>query len=96
MDRFEWDPNKAAANERKHRVSFELAMEAMTDPRALISVDEEHSEDELRERLLGLSAKGVLLVVYVARLHQRGSVFRIITARKATRSERRDYDEANR
>jgi uncharacterized DUF497 family protein len=92
---FDWDPAKAAANKRKHGVTFEQAMEAIDDPRAVVSIDEEHSKYELREQLLGLSSKGLLLVVYVIRDRHDGDVYRIISARKATRKDKVKYEKAN-
>jgi len=91
---FEWDVQKAEENERKHGVSFELARTAFGDPFVIVEIDDEHSDDELRERLLGMTSKGVLLVIFVTREHRSGQTFRIISARKATRSERVKYEKA--
>ena len=91
---FEWDAQKAEENERKHGVSFELARTAFVDPFLVVEIDEEHSDDELRERLLGMTSKGVLLVVFVTRERRSGQTFRIISARKATRRERVQYEKA--
>lgn len=88
--RFEWDPAKAAANLRKHGVSFEEAVTAFADPFALNMPDPSHSVDEDRLLVLGGSAQGRLLVVAYA---ERGERTRIISARKATRRERNDYEE---
>ena len=90
--RFEWDPAKAAANVRKHGVSFEEAQTAFVDDYALVVDDPEHSADEARFILLGLSASlRVLVVVHVLRT-ERGTI-RLISARQATRSERATYFE---
>jgi uncharacterized protein len=89
--RFEWDPRKAAANLRKHGVSFAEAEMVFYDDYAVMRDDPDHSEDEARFLLLGMSAAlRVLVVVYCVR--GAGSVIRLISARKATRSERVQYD----
>jgi hypothetical protein len=88
--RFEWDPAKAAENLRKHGVSFEEAQAVFADERALLLDDPGHSEGEDRFVLLGLSAAGRLLVV-VHCYREADAVIRIISARKATRSERASY-----
>ena len=89
--RFEWDPRKAAANLQKHGISFAEAETAFYDDYAAISEDPDHSDDEERFLLLGVSgALRVLLVVHAVR--EAGSVIRLISARKATRSERAQYD----
>jgi uncharacterized DUF497 family protein len=89
--KFQWDPNKAAVNLRKHGVSFEEAVTVFKDPLALIFDDEEHSEDENREIIIGASTLSrLLLVCFVERYED---VVRIITARPATRQEKKDYEE---
>lgn len=87
--RFEWDPNKAASNERKHGVSFEEARGAVLDPLALREPDAGHSDG--RECVLGCSSRGRTLFVVV--LEVRRDAIRIISARKATAAERRTYEE---
>lgn len=87
---FEWDPAKAAANRRRHGVSFEEASEVYGDPAALTGDDVGHSSLEHRERTLGRSHRGRVLVVIST---GRAGVTRIITARKATRNESRIYEE---
>jgi uncharacterized protein len=90
--RFEWDPAKAAGNLRKHGVSFEEAQTSSLDDHALVVDDPEHSADEARFILLGLSASlRMLVVVHVVRT-ERGAI-RLISARQATRSERTTYFE---
>jgi uncharacterized protein len=90
--RFEWDPRKAAANLKKHRVSFEEAETAFLDEEALVIEDPDHSEAEDRFMLLGLSAGfRVLFVCHCIR--ERGSVIRIISARRASQREQRQYRE---
>jgi uncharacterized DUF497 family protein len=87
---FEWDAQKAAKNLVKHRVSFEEAATVFGDPLGRIVVDPRHSWDEQRFVLLGLSQRGRLLAVMFV---DRGKAIRIISAREATRRERRDYEE---
>jgi uncharacterized DUF497 family protein len=87
---FEWDARKDAQNREKHGVSFEEAATAFADPRSLTVPDPEHSLEEDRFVLLGLSYRGRLLVVVHT---ERGDNLRIITARRATRRERRQYGE---
>lgn len=89
--RFEWDPRKAAANVRKHGVSFAEAETAFYDDYATITDDPDHSGDEERFLLLGMSA-GLRVLVVVHCVRGAGSVIRLISARKATRSERAQYD----
>ena len=88
--RFEWDPSKAAANLRKHRVSFEDAQTVFSDERARLIDDPDHSEDEERFVLLGLSSTLRLLVVAHC-YRSAGNVIRVISARKATADEEHDY-----
>ena len=86
---FEWDPKKAAANQRKHRVSFEEARTVFEDDEALLIPDPDHSDDEERYILMGLSAAlRVLVVVHCA---VSDDVIRLLSARKAEPSERRTY-----
>lgn len=90
--RFEWDPRKAAANLRKHGVSFSEAETVFSDEHGLLIDDPEHSLDEDRFILLGVSATSRLLVV--VHCYRAGDqVIRIISARKADRFERRQYEE---
>lgn len=88
--RFEWDPRKAAANLRKHGVSFENAQSVFADERARLIDDPDHSADEERFLLLGLSSSPRVLVVAHCYREAEG-VIRIISARKATREEQRFY-----
>jgi len=92
---FDWDARKAKSNKAKHGVSFELAVTAFDDPMRLILSNADTSE-EYRERLLGLSDKGILLVVFTERHHNWHSVTRIISARKATGKEQAIYVAKNR
>jgi uncharacterized protein len=87
---FEWDSRKAARNLAKHGVSFDEAATVFGDPLALILSDPRHSSDEQRFVLLGLSGKQRLLAIMFTERHES---IRIISARRATNSERRDYEE---
>lgn len=88
--RIDWGPRKAEANRRKHGVTFEDAQTVFTDERARLIDDPDHSEEEERFLLLGLSSSLRLLVVAHC-YRECGSVIRIISARKATREEQRFY-----
>lgn len=88
--RFEWDPKKAETNLVKHQVSFEEAISVFADPIARIFPDEEHAVDEFREIIIGHSARHRLVLVNFTSSDER---IRLISARKATRRERKDYEE---
>jgi uncharacterized protein len=88
--RFEWDPAKAAANFRKHGVSFEEASTVFKSPNVLIKPDEAHSLVEDRANAIGFSDKGRLLLIVMTE-RQADDIIRIISARKATKREARDY-----
>ncbi len=88
--RFEWDSKKAQANLRKHKVSFEDAQSVFSDERALLIDDPDHSEEEDRFVLLGLSQRLRLLVV-VHCYRAEGRVIWIISARKADADEQSIY-----
>lgn len=90
MIKFEWDPRKDSANQRKHGVSFEEAQSVFFDENAVQFYDEHHSEQEDRFIMLGLSIRSRILVVCHCE-RELGNVIRIISARKATRSERQYY-----
>jgi uncharacterized protein len=87
---FEWDDAKAASNELKHGVSFAEAATAFADPLAAIFPDEDHSNGETREILVGYSERGRLLLVSFT---ERPPNIRIISARAATPTERRNHEE---
>jgi uncharacterized DUF497 family protein len=90
--RFEWDPGKAVENEKKHGVSFEEAESIFADEFAVLIDDPDHSSEEDRFVLLGLSAK--LRTLVVSHCYRKdGDVIRIISARKATRKERDVYNK---
>ncbi len=89
--RFEWDPKKAQENRRKHGVSFEEAETVFTDDFAILIDDPDHSDQEDRFLLLGLSAN--LRTLVVSHIYRKAEyVIRIISARKATRKEREVYN----
>jgi len=88
--RFEWDPHKAEINQRKHGVSFDEAATVFDDDEALRIFDPDHSEDEDRFIMLGMSAVLRLLVVCHC-YRANDEVIRIISARKATRNEGSAY-----
>jgi len=87
---FEWDEEKARSNIAKHGVSFEEASTVFGDPLSLTVPDPAHSEAEERFVILGHSHTGKLLVVVHT---ERGDNIRIISARRATKQERKDYEE---
>jgi uncharacterized DUF497 family protein len=88
--RFEWDSKKAAGNLAKHGVSFEEASTVFGDPLGQITDDLRHSEEEARFVLLGASrARRYLAVMFT----ERGETVRLISARRATRRERKDYEK---
>ena len=87
---YEWNGKKAKANLRKHGVTFEEAATVFLDPLALTFPDPYHSSDEQREITIGHSTSHQ--VVFVSHC-QRGERIRIISARKATRREREQYEE---
>lgn len=90
--RFEWEPRKATANVRKHRVSFAEAKTVFLDDNALLLPDEDHSADEDRFVILGISVRlRVLVVCHCYRESE--EVIRIISARKANKLERAQYEE---
>ncbi len=86
--RYEWDPAKAEANQKKHDVRFADAVAVLSDEQAL-TLDDPHPEEE-RYVTLGMDAFARLLVVVYT---WRGDVIRLISARKATRAERTQYAE---
>ena len=88
--RFEWDRKKASSNRSRHGVSFDEALTVFANPMARIFDDEDHSTEEHREITIGHSAKERLLLVCFT---SQGESVRIFSARKATRAERKDYEE---
>ena len=88
--RIEWDPRKARSNLRKHRVSFEEAATALSDPMAATGADPDHSITEERYVTFGVSERGRLLLV--AHTDEEETI-RIISARIASKGERELYEE---
>lgn len=87
---FEWDEDKAVANLKKHKISFEEAKTVFADPFAITIDDPKHSADEHRFVDTGISANGKILVVSYTEREQK---IRLISCRKATRTERKIYEE---
>lgn len=90
MIKFEWSPSKASANLDKHGVSFEEAQSIFYDDFAVQFFDEENSVDEDRFLMLGMSSGARLLIVCHCERDE-GDIIRLISARKATRNERKYY-----
>jgi len=88
--KFEWDSRKARSNLRKHKVAFEEAATALSDPMAATGADPDHSVSENRYITFGVSERGRLLVVAHT---EEGDTIRIITARTASKGEREIYEE---
>lgn len=86
---FEWNAQKASANLAKHGVSFETARRVFDDPFAVDIEDRSANYGEVRRRIVGLGDGLVLTVIYT----ERSEVIRLISARKATRAERKEYDD---
>lgn len=86
---FKWDDYKATLNEAKHGVTFEEAQTVFDNPLAVIFNDEAHSADETRELVIGHSQRNRILVISFV---ERSDAVRIISARLATRKERKDYE----
>ena len=89
--RFAWDTGKADSNLHKHGLTFDEAATVFADPLAVIFDDDAHSSTEIREIVIGHSVLGRLVVVSFVQDSRSG--VRIISARAATRTERREYEE---
>jgi uncharacterized DUF497 family protein len=87
---FEWDPKKAAANQKKHGIAFSEAATVFGDPLAITFMDPDHSINEQRYITFGRSDNNHLLVIAHA---ESGNRVRIISTRRMTRRERRIYEE---
>jgi uncharacterized DUF497 family protein len=87
---YEWDPDKAESNTKKHGVSFAEAATVFADTLSMTYYDPDHSEEEDRFITIGLSRSGELLVIGHT---DRENRVRIITARRATRREKKFYEE---
>lgn len=86
---FEWNAHKASANLAKHGVSFETARNVFDDPFAVDMEDRSANYGEVRRRIVGVGNGLVLTVIYT----ERSETIRIISARKAARAERKEYDD---
>jgi len=89
---FEWDEKKSVSNKKKHGISFEEAQTVFIDENALLIYDPDHSIEEDRFVLLGMSFKWRLLIVCHC-YRKNENIIRIISARKATRAEQKQYWE---
>jgi uncharacterized DUF497 family protein len=87
---FEWDDDKALRNLTKHRVSFAVASEVFNDPFAVDTEDRSLDYGEARRRIVGFVSGVYLAVIYT----ERNEIIRIISARRASRAERREYEHA--
>lgn len=95
-DSFSWDEEKAPLNERKHGIAFELAATVFDDPLAVLSRDVDHESAEDRWVIVGMTDNGrLLLVVHTVDQTESKSHVRIISARKATQHERREYESGD-
>ncbi len=90
--KFEWDENKNSINKKKHKISFEEAKTVFYDAEAIVIDDPDHSEDEDRFLILGISQNMNLLVVCHC-YRELDTTIRIISARKATSTETKQYHE---
>jgi uncharacterized DUF497 family protein len=88
---FTWDSKKNKTNKSKHKVTFEDAESCFFDPMHILINDPDHSQDEERMVLLGMSSKSRLLIVVHAEIVE--DEIRIISARKADKKERKSYEE---
>ena len=88
--KFEWDENKAKSNVVKHGITFSEAVTIFADPYLLFTEDSQHSQEEEREWAIGVAENGSLIVVVFT---IRDETIRIISARKATRNERKQYEQ---
>jgi len=92
---FEWDLAKASANLRKHGVGFELALRVFSDPLAFSHQDRIEGGEQRWQTLGMVDGVLLLLVAHTVTDHEDGELIRIISARMATRKERRDYEQKN-
>ena len=93
MLHFEWDELKNKSNRKKHGIWFEEAKQVFDDPRALRFFDTDHSDKEDRYILLGESEPNRVLIVIFCEVDPDQAVVRIISARKATKKERKNYEK---
>jgi len=90
MINFIWDKNKAKLNLVKHNLSFEEAATVFTDPLAFVFDDVEHTRKEQRALIIGHTSKNKVIIVSFT---ERNQHIRMISARKATKKEKQDYEE---
>jgi len=92
---FEWDASKANQNILEHKVRFQRAAEVFKDPHAISIFDDEHSQDEDRWITMGKDNSGTLLVIShtFRKIEEESCIIRIISSRKATKNERKQYEE---
>ncbi|SMD21010.1 BrnT family toxin [Rhizobium sp. RU36D] len=88
---FHWDDEKAASNLSKHSISFADACDVFNDPFSVDSEERSMNYGEVRRRIVGLGRGRFLTVIYT----ERDDVIRLISARKSTKSERREYEDAS-
>lgn len=93
MIAFEWDPAKAESNRRKHGIGFELARRVFYDPFALFEQDRIEGGEYRWQTIGAIEGATVVLVAHTSREEDGTEIIRIISARLATRKERRRYDE---
>ena len=89
---FQWDPSKNVLNIKKHQISFQEAATVFFDQSGLLVEDDAHSEQEERHILIGLSLEGNVIVVSHC-YRENDKIIRIISARKATKNERLQYEK---
>jgi len=88
--KFEWDENKAKSNVVKHGITFSVAVTIFADPYLLFTEDSQHSQQEEREWAIGVAENGLLIVVVFTIREEK---IRIISARKASKTERKQYEQ---
>ncbi|MFH0924326.1 MAG: BrnT family toxin [bacterium] len=95
---FEWNPEKAKVNIKKHGVRFEYSATVFKDPQAVSIYDDDHSINEDRWITLGIASNGILLTVHHTynQVDDKNVVIRIISSRRATSFEKRQYEEEKR
>jgi uncharacterized DUF497 family protein len=90
---FEWDERKDCANQAKHKVSFELACLVFEDPLHLVKFDRVIDGEERWHAMGSVEGRRILVVVHTHRSHDGEEIIRIISARRASSHERRDYEQ---
>lgn len=90
--RFEWDEAKNGSNQRKHRISFEIASHVFADPFALMAHDRVENGEERWQTIGAIPGAVIVLVAHTVRFDDQTEIIRLISARKATTHERRRYE----